>query len=134
MPVEEFIIYKSKYYGIGTRLKFRNIFIYEGVIERFINNTVYIRGDNGILYDFGILTTKFDDIIIEIIKPVYYIPSESTRSDNRNCPASWDVGIGWIWYIIIMIVGAIFNDRFLIWIMTTIIFFLWKNGKLGGKK
>ncbi len=134
MPIENFLRFEGKCYDVGTRLKFRNNFEYNGIIEKFINNTIYIRGENGILYDFCMILPDFEYIIIEIIEPVYYIPKEDTTSDNRTRPAPWDVEIGWIWYIIVMVVGTIFNDRLLIWIVATAIFFLWKSGRLGGQK
>ena len=142
MPVEYFIRYKGLFYDVGTRLKFKAYSygyywgIKEGVIEKFINTTVFIRGDDGVLYEYS--TTKglvdFNNIIIEIIDPVYY-EIEDVVNNNRNYPSSWDVEIGWIWYIIIMIVGSIFKARLIIWIFTTAYFFLWNNGFLkGGKK
>lgn len=143
MPVEYFIRYKGMFYDVGTKLKFKAISynyywgIKDGTIEKFINSTVFIRADDGVLYEYSTIKNlvDFDKLIIEIIKPVYWIPEEHTPADNRNRPAPWDVELGWIWYIIIMVVGAIFKDRLLIWFFTTAIFFLWKNGFLnGGKK
>lgn len=140
MPVEYFIRYKGKCYDVGTRLRFKAIShnyyfgIKEGVIEKFINTTAFIRADDGVLYEYS--TTKylvdFDKVIIEIINPVYYVP-EITTKNNRECPPPWDVEIGWIWYIIIMVVGTIFNDRLMIWVVATAIFFLWKTGILRKK-
>ena len=76
-----------------------------------------------------------DKFIVEIIDPVYYNqPEQIQLVNNRNVPPAWDVEIGWIWYIFIMIVGTIFNDRLIIWIVASAVFFLWKAGKLGGKK
>lgn len=136
MPIENFLRFEGKCYDVGTKLKFYakirqfNVGIKIGVIKKFDNGTVYIEGDDGFLYYYS---TIFN-YIIEIIEPVYYIPKEDTTSDNRTRPAPWDVEIGWIWYIIIMVVGTIFNDRLLIWIVATAIFFLWKSGRLGGQK
>lgn len=142
MPVEYFIRYKGLFYDVGTRLKFKAYSygyycgIKEGVIEKFINTTAFIRGDDGVLYEYS--TTKwlvdFDKVIIEIIEPVYYAPEEISSTNNQSRPTPWDVEIGWIWYVLIMVVGAIFKDRLLIWLLATTVFFLWKNGKLGGKK
>ena len=141
MPVEYFIRHKGLFYDVGTRLKFKacsyGIYwgIKEGVIEKFINSTVFIRADDGELYQYS--TTKylvdFDDLIVEIITPVYYDISKLVPIDNRECPAPWDVEIGWIWYIIIMVLGAIFKDRLLIWGTATAFFFLWKNGFMNKK-
>lgn len=38
--------------------------------------------------------------------------------------------IAWVWYVFIMVVGIIFNDRIGIWILTSIIFFNYRNKKL----
>jgi hypothetical protein len=137
MPVEYFIRYKGLCYDVGTKLKINRYGIKEGEIEEFIGGTAYIRFTDGSLVGYSTMPNMidFDKLIIEIIKPVYWIPEEHTPADNRNRPAPWDVELGWIWYIIIMVVGAIFKDRLLIWFFTTAIFFLWKNGFLnGGKK
>jgi hypothetical protein len=142
MPVEYFIRYKGLCYDVGTRLKFKAISynyywgIKEGVIEQFIGTTAFIRADDGLLYEYS--TTKylvdFDKVIVEIINPIYYIP-ETTTKNNRNCPPDWDIEIGWIWYIVIMVVGTIFNARLMIWVLASAYFFLWKSGFLnGGKK
>ena len=141
MPVEYFIRYKGQCYDVGTKLRFKAYAygyycgIKEGIIEKFIGTTAYIKGDDNVLYEYS--TTKwlvdFDKVIIEIIEPIYYKPEKLAPTKN-NCPDPWDIEIGWIWYIIIMVVGAIFKDRLLIWIIATAVFFLWKSGKIGGKK
>ena len=63
------------------------------------------------------------------------IPPSDTRSweeknfvDNDKW-GTMDNGTATIWYIIIMVGGAIFNDRWLIWIITTIIYFNHINRK-----
>lgn len=38
--------------------------------------------------------------------------------------------IAWIWYVFIMVVGAIFYDRIGIWILASVIFFDYRNKKL----
>lgn len=140
MPVEYFIRYQGALYDVGTRLRFKakshNYYwgVKEGVIEEFIGSTVFIRDDDGELYQYS--TTKnlvnFDKVIVEIIEPVFYVPEYT--DNKRDCPPPWDVETGWIWYIIVMVVGALFKGAPVIWLLATAIFFLWKNGKLGGNK
>lgn len=146
MPVEYFIRYKGLCYDVGTKLKFKARFragsysfyqgVKEGVIEQFINSTVFIRAEDGELYNFSTIRNlvDFDKEIVEIIEPVYYIPKPQTSDRNYNRPDPWDVEVGWIWYIIIMVVGTIFNSRLLIWVAATTIFFSWKSGRFGGNK
>lgn len=76
--------------------------------------------------------------IVEIIEPVYYKepPIDESKKANilvRTGSGSWDshddVFHGLLLYIVVMIGGIIFKDRWLIWIMATIIFFGWKAKK-----
>ena len=136
MPIEYFIRYQGKYYDVGTRLRFYYCNkIIEGVIEHFYGSTVYIRDSNGFLHDFSTARGEmyFDKLIAEIIKPVYYTgPIHSECSNERNCPPSWEVEMGWVYYILIMVAGTLFYARWIIYIFATIIFFAWKNGFLNG--
>lgn len=43
---------------------------------------------------------------------------------DTDKPGTMDNGTATLWYIIIMVIGAVFNDRWLIWIFATII---WSN-------
>ena len=144
MPTKYFIFYKGLCYDVGTKLKFKAysgqypykyyLGIKKGKIEKFIGSAVFIKGDDGELYKYSTIENlvDFDNIIVEIIRPVYYIPEN--QADGRERPVPWDIETGWIWYIIIMTVGIIFKDRITIWVFTSIIFFLWKNGFLNGGK
>lgn len=139
MPIEFFIRYKGALYDVGTVLKFHYCnSVIEGTVEDFYGSTVYIRDSNGFLHDFSTSKgmTYFDRLIVEIIKPVYYTgPIPGENSNKRNCPPYWDVEMGWVYYILVMIVGTLFYARWAIYIGATIVFFAWKNGFLnGGKK
>ena len=140
MPVEYFLRYKGQCYDVGTRLRFKIVSFgspEEGTIEWFSHNKVCIRLTDGSQH---LLSTMWplDNTIVEIIEPVYY--EEPTVEYKRGlkggvCPPEDDVFVGWVWYIVIMLVGIIFKDRFTIWVVATAVFFLWKNGFLnGGKK
>lgn len=139
MLVESFIRYKGECYDVGTRLKFKAVSwgyyegIKEGVIEAFINTTAYIRAVDGKLYTFSTVTNcvKFDQVITEIITPVYYV--EQQIETNRSYPPLWQVENGLILYIAIMVIGVLFEERFLIWIFATVIFFAWITGRLNKK-
>ena len=50
-----------------------------------------------------------------------------TFSDELNIDG---LLIAWIWYVFIMVVGSIFYDRIGIWIITSVIFFSYRNKKL----
>jgi hypothetical protein len=136
MPIEECLKFEGAYYGVGTKLKFCpyvNSLPMIGVIERFVHHWMYIRGENGQLYQFSTMPYSKYHInpIVGIIEPVY---CEMTLQaiDNRVLPSEGDIDIGWIWYIAIMLLATIFKDRLTIWFIATAIFFLWKNGFLNG--
>lgn len=143
MEVEHFMRYQGKCYDVGTKLKFKSmarswINPEEGIITGFNGSVVYIQSTDGTTYRFCKIPDAgiIDRIVVKIIEPVYYVPQTTQQSpNNRTKPFEGDIQIGWIWYIIIMVVGAIFKDRLLIWIAATAYFFLWKNGYFnGGKK
>lgn len=140
MPVEYFIRYQGKCYDVGTRLRFypygdKWLNPVDGVIEEFTSTWVFIRGDNGRLYQFSTVTNRFDSTVLEILSPVYYEEPPVAYRRGGVCPSEDAIFVGWVWYILIMLVGVIFNERLLIWVFATAVFFLWKNGFLnGGKK
>ena len=76
--------------------------------------------------------------ILEIVEPHYYRPEgrnvtawDKFKSGGGDAPV--DTFHGTLWYIVIMVVGTIFKARIGIWIVSTIIYFLWKYGYLNKK-
>lgn len=131
MNTAKYLYYKGIYYDKGTKVKMKTKF--KGVITTtFLGGTKY----EGV-YE-TIVAAPSENYIIEIIKPVYAPGQENdeyTETNSKYNLRQGDIQIGWIWYILIMIVGSIFNDRWIIWIMATVIFFIWKGRKhKGGKK
>jgi hypothetical protein len=133
MPVEYFIRFQGKRYDVGTTLKF---YPYghtwftpmTGVIEEFIGTACFIRGDDGKIYTFStVCQENGHKAIVEIINPIYYV--EKREIGNGGCLPSWKVEGALIWYIIIMMVGALFKARLLIWVIVSIFFFAWAIGR-----
>ena len=137
MPVEYFLRYQGKCYDVGTRLKFKPFSWFdpmEGTIESISHNTILIQLIDGRTWELS-KVWSLDNTITEIIEPVYYEEPPVVYRRGGAYPPEESVFIGWIWYIIIMLVGTIFKDRFMIWAFASAVFFLWKNGFLnGGKK
>lgn len=127
-------MYKGVAYGIGTKVLVENVF---GLQEAtFVGWTK----DEGFVGENYRNSFRTDDcsFIIKIIEPVYYVEKEEPKGKpcsiwTRTGSGSWnshnEVCVGLVIYILVMIVGAIFNARILIWIMATIIFFGWKAKK-----
>ena len=123
-------IYNGKEYDVGTKVRIKTVYYGEQImtLERSSVNGLQFIGINN--YSIPV-RLGVSDLVIEIVEPVEVIKQPS---NNRNYPSDGDIDIGWIWYIIIMAIGTIFNDRILIWGFATAVFFLWKNGFFGGKK
>ena len=69
-----------------------------------------------------------DEEIAKIIEPVYIkiVPWQEKSINNMiSGELHSDVFGGCLIYIVIMLVGAIFNARWMIWIFATIIFIIW---------
>lgn len=127
-------IYKGVEYGIGTKVLVKNIFgLQEATFVGWGKNEGFV----GEKYHNS---SRTDDcsFIIKILEPIYYIEKEESKGKpcsiwTRTGSGSWnshdDVFIGLVIYILVMIVGAIFNVRWLIWIAATAIFFGWKAKK-----
>lgn len=76
--------------------------------------------------------------IIHIIEPHYYKPEAHQvtgweKFKMNGGPTPVDTSVGTIWYIIIMVVGTIFKARIGIWVVATIVYFLWRFGYLNKK-
>ena len=134
MPVEYFVRYKGKCYDVGTRLKYKTdkwCDGFEGTIEWISHNVFYVRLIDGSGRQLSKMYS-LDNIIVEIIEPVYYEEPPKKNVRRGVYPSENDIFVGWVWYILIMVVGTIFNARLLIWIVATAVFFSWKNGFLKG--
>ena len=126
-----YLYYKGQYYDAGTKVKIRNK---SGEIE----TATYLGGGSYEPYVSYFSLNKPETYIVEIIEPVYYYPQQQDDAKKssvftRTGSGSWNshdnVFYGLLLYIAVMIVGAIFKDRWLIWIMATVIFFGWKAKK-----
>lgn len=139
MPVEYFIRFQDQCYDIGTRIKFKAGYwgpVLEGTIEIIHPNIFFVRLTDGRLHQLS-KCFSLDNVILDILEPVYYEePVVEYKKGIRcgSCPSEDDIFVGWVWYILIMVVGVIFKDRLTIWVFATVVFFLWKNGFFGGRK
>lgn len=133
----DYFEYKGVKYGIGTKV------IVDDLCWGKTDATFYgwqsYGSFQGSKFYGGISINDIDKKIIAIVEPVYWVPPESkndgkksnifTRTGSGSYQSDDEVTYGLIWYIVIMVIGAIFNDRWVIWIAATIIFFSWKNKK-----
>lgn len=142
----DYFEFKGRKYGIGTLVKvprstdLRYVSKEWLIVEaEFIGKATFsftsMRGWVCLYESAGHLSGKYEEYI-EIIKPVYYEEQALTEAQNiflRTGSGSWDshneVCVGFIWYIIVMLVAVIFKDRLTIWAFATIVYFIWKSKK-----
>lgn len=124
-----YLEYNGKKYDVGTKVKVNTYRYGEQIM------TVRIGGVTGLeLHNHNLsmpIRTGMANVISEIVEPIE-VQTVSSKPSNGPSPGATDIGC--IWYIIIMLGGAIFNDRWLIWIFATIIFVLWSKGIFNKRK
>lgn len=127
-------IYNGVAYGIGTKVLVKNVF---GLQEATFLGWGRYEGFVGENYHNSFRTDDCS-FIIKILEPVYYVEKEEPKGKpcsiwTRTGSGSWnshdEVCAGLVIYILVMLVGTIFNARILIWIIATITFFGWKAKK-----
>ncbi len=126
MSVPRYFVYKGVYYDVGTRVKLKTR--WAGVVETtFLGYQTY----DCYLQRAGATP---DEYIVEIIESVYYIPPPEPKPKKANiffrtgsgsAAHNDDVFHGFLLYLAVMLGGIIFNDRWLIWIMATMVYFGW---------
>lgn len=121
-----YLEYNGKKYDVGTKVKTKGGDIL--MVERGGVTGIQLRNHN---YSIPIRACTAN-IIVEIVEPVE-VRTPLVYSSGRTPPVVTD--IGWIWYIVIMVGGAFFYERLLVWTFATIYFVLWLKGFFnGGKK
>lgn len=143
MGVKQYFEFKGVKYGIGTTVK---VPTYLDLIylpkEKIMKEARFIGGGKFVFKDIEHSINLYEDLglsgkyeeFIEIINPVYYQEPEPLEPQNvftQTKSGSWNahnkVCIGLAWYIFIMLLAIIFKDRLIIWVFTTIVFFVWKS-------
>ena len=133
MNEDKCFYYNGKYYDVGTKVKMKTksgevITTFLGCIRDPVHKCT--------LYHFDGFPPRpnFTHLIIEIINPIYYQESPVDESKKANIffrtgsgSAAHDDDIfhGFLLYLVVMIGAVIFNDRWLIWVSATIIYFSW---------
>ena len=137
----KYMKYKGEYYDKGTICKIKGM--YGPVLVRFLGwkyNDQFcfeaVNDDDSIGLYNSYNPAGVMDYCLEIVIPVRPNLEQANTTTvkgglpEKETPPSWDIEVGWIWYIAIMLIATIFKDRVLIWAFATIVFFLWKKGFL----
>lgn len=128
--------YREHLYGVGTVVEL-DYTTYGKQTGIFIGNNTF-RLSNNTTFQISYSTNISSLNYIHIIQPVYYNPPSPQpvkqapfwlRTGSGSQDAHNEVSLGFIWYILAMLLGIIFIDKILIWIGATTIYFAWKGKK-----
>ena len=142
---QDYVICKGKKYNSGDTMDilwytcgYKNIRDYKGIfIDCDEEKNEYRFAVDGKIYCFNKVCfyriIKDNTTINENENYISSTPKKSAFKDELNIDGML---IAWIWYIFIMAVLIIFNNRILGWISVSIIFFSYRHNKLkqGGNK
>jgi hypothetical protein len=114
------LFYKGQYYDVGTKVKIKTR--HKGEIITTFQGFRRYDGLSEHDYYSGMSSEYY---IVEIIEPVYYKEQEPALQKRKifSLPPGDGPFYALLWYIAVMLGGIIFNDRWLIWIVATLIFF-----------
>ncbi len=112
--------YGGKMYALGTKVKIK--------YKNQIVDAYYVgNGTNGAAFKYGKKIFHSDICnIIEVYNDGHYNGFERKKVVPKDSEIL-KLSIGWIWYIIIMAILTIFNDRIIGWIAASVIFFSWRR-------
>ena len=107
-------------YALGTKVKIK--------YKNQIVDAYYVgNGTNGAVFKYNnILFHSNINDIIEVYNDGHYNGFERKKVVPKDSEIL-KLSIGWIWYIIIMAILTIFNDRIIGWIAASVIFFSWRR-------
>lgn len=137
--VQEYFIHNGRKYNAGTVIVIQQFNIYscslcdtKAIFQYYDTdkNMYAFKIDNKTEFcseqDFKKL---FRGIYEEICNPKFCCSQPKEWSFKRELEIE-GVLLAWIWYVFIMAVALIFNDRIGIWILTSVVFFSYRNRKL----
>ena len=147
--MKQYFEFRDTRYGVGTIVNIPTTldlyWLRRLPKEKTIRRARFVGGGRFIFEDSNSTITLYESAehfkgeyepYIEIISPIHYQEPRASKSSNiffRTGSGSWDahneVCIGFIWYIVIMLLATIFEARVGIWILATIVYFVWKSKK-----
>lgn len=143
-----YFVYNDKTYYSGTIVLIKKVDC-AGITRPTEATFMYYDTDKDrIVYQLGACTNiypskMFFDILIDVTekKDEVMIKRAEQAVEAAMKPMTFKEEINvngmlnaWIWYIVIMLVATIFNERIGLWALATIVFFSYRNNKLSGKK
>ena len=128
-------IYEGVEYAPGTKVIIETKY-YGDLLMEYRSDPMHESGFASKEYPLAFIRLLLPTVNMKlvIVEPVYPEKKITVRDVPYVCPPSWDVEIGWVWYIIIMVLGSFPKDRVFVWIVATAYFFRWKSGLFNRNK
>ena len=134
---QDYVIYNGVKYNSGDAIHilwytngYKNVRNYTGIfVDCDEEKDEYRFTVDGQLYCFN-KVCFWRTIRNNPISETYYVNKEPRKATFKNELNIDGLLIAWIWYIFIMVLLVIFNDRIVGWIGTSIIFFNYRKKKL----
>lgn len=124
---KDYFDWKGKRYYTGAVFKIRGEPNYI-FIEHDLSENVYVFTTKGSMLYYKIKPNKLEWLLL------WYVGQDNSVKSNTYKKKSDahvdDTFIGWMWYITMMIVLAIFKHRILGWVALTIVFLVWRSSKI----
>lgn len=126
----DYFDFKGQRYYPGTKVKIRYLSNQSCIMTFRNRHNEYLTFTACTGYTFP--ARNVESHVLEILE----VPKiEDGYYTNRRRPPTWQVEMGITWYVIIMVVLALFKERWMGWVCITAYFVLWISGFLnGGKK
>ena len=126
--------FNGRYFGVGTKVLLKDPFYGTGRAEfvglNCILRPIYVGVEPGFDYEISDVCANHRPRVLEIVEPVEVFPKiNSTPYCTQGYPSQGEVQMGWVWYIVIMLLLTIFEDRILGWCCTTFFFWMWLKTK-----
>lgn len=134
---QDFVVYRGEKYISGEKIDilwytcgYRNPRVHVGTfIDCDEEKDEYRVEVDGEIYTFN--NVCFGKTLLDKSRPKVTensnTPKKPTFKDEMNIDGMF---IAWMWYVFIMAIGTIFKDNIAIWILTSIVFFNYRNRKL----
>lgn len=133
MKAVNYFVYNGKRYYAGSEIKIRDSLYKDPVYNHLATFHYHDLEHDNYFYRMHNTGTTFVDKGDLFFKKLCGVSKEADGSigapqekqlKDSQIPR---LAIGWVWYIFIMLVSLIFNGRFVIWTIASIVFFRWRK-------
>ena len=139
---KKYFVYNGARYNTGTIVKLK---LYDNLMHKYREEKAifyYVLDDSKYVTTVNKTTMVFSSqVFFDALIGVEQVSMTTTedvqfyhdQKQKRKFTDEFNIDglfLAWMWYIFIMVVSIIFNDRIAIWILASTVFFSYRNRKL----